>query len=168
MNISVERTWSTYPGSFLKSIERSFAPCSTGIAYARCPKSPIHRRRCVIACVCSATEAKLLCGRRKRAMWASISSFLFFLSHWYCLAIFVSGNNNAVRGPCAHFRMSSTKRNRVSLSDKLKIIQRLDILGYIRKLWDFVSQQQAVLEAVHRSVDSLDTFVSSSALRVPD
>lgn len=36
---------------------------------------------------------------------------------------------------------------------------------YVRKLRDFVSQQQAVPEAVHRNLDYLESFVSFCALR---
>ena len=42
-----------------------------------------------------------------------------------------------------------------------------EAVEYVRKLRDFVSQQQAVPEAVHRNVDSLESFVSSCALRAP-
>lgn len=42
-----------------------------------------------------------------------------------------------------------------------------EAVGYIVKLRDFVSQQQAVPEEVHKSIDSLDSFVASCALRAP-
>ncbi|KAH9375001.1 hypothetical protein HPB48_006927 [Haemaphysalis longicornis] len=42
-----------------------------------------------------------------------------------------------------------------------------EAVGYILKLRDFVFQQQALPEEVHKSIDSLGSFVASCALRAP-
>ena len=134
-------------GLIFISIQRSFALCSTGVADA----PPPSNHRSIGGGATSLVHAALhfLCGRHKRATCASVP-FFFSVS--------------SVLFGYLRFRYAvcplSTKRKRLSLSDNIKILQRVDILGYIRKLREFVSQQLAVPEAVHRNVGFLDSFAS--------
>lgn len=126
MNFSVERTWSADSGSFLKSIQRSFVYCSTGIADAS---------RHQIAHPSAAAPHRLCMQRRgvKAAVRVTTTShvrisspLLFFVCLIGIIGIVRPSSFRETTVHYGTFVMSSTKRKRLSLSDKLKVLQCLD------------------------------------------